>query len=41
MNTRVAEGIAVLGGPLAGLLCYALLPLLHATGPGWWGDFTQ
>ena len=41
MNAHVAEGAGVLGGPLAGLLCYSLLPLFHAAGPDWWGDFTQ
>jgi sodium-dependent dicarboxylate transporter 2/3/5 len=41
MTAAIVKRIGLFGGPMAGLLCYFLLPLRYSTGPGEWVDFTQ
>jgi solute carrier family 13 (sodium-dependent dicarboxylate transporter), member 2/3/5 len=41
MTAAMVKRIGRFGGPMAGLLCYFLLPLRYSTGPGEWVDFTQ
>jgi len=41
MTAAMVKRIGLFGGPMAGLLCYSLLPLRYSTGPGEWVDFTQ
>ena len=41
MTALTVRRIGLFGGPLAGLLCYHLLPLRYAAGPEEWVDFTQ
>ena len=41
MTAAMVKRIGLFGGPIAGLLCYFLLPLRYSTGPGEWVDFTQ
>ena len=41
MTAAMVKRIGLFGGPMAGLLCYSLLPLRYSTGPGEWVDFTE
>src|SRR5688572_20193252 len=41
MTVETVRRVGLVGGPLAGLLCFALLPLRYSTGPGEWVDFSQ
>jgi sodium-dependent dicarboxylate transporter 2/3/5 len=41
MTAAMVKRLGLFGGPMAGLLCYYLLPLRYSTGPGEWVDFTQ
>jgi sodium-dependent dicarboxylate transporter 2/3/5 len=41
MTTTMVKRIGLCGGPLLGLLCYALLPSRYATDPGAWVAFTH
>jgi sodium-dependent dicarboxylate transporter 2/3/5 len=40
MTATMVRRIGLFGGPVAGLLCYTLLPLRYSTGPGEWVEFT-
>ena len=41
MTAARVQRVGLIAGPLAALVCYALLPLRYSTGPGEWVDFTQ
>ena len=41
MIVRVVKRAGLVGGPVAGLICYALLPAQYSTGPGQWAELTQ
>ena len=40
MSALTVRRIGLFGAPLAALVCYHLLPLRYATGPGQWTDFS-
>ena len=41
MTVATVKRIGLLAGPLAGLLCYVLLPLRYSIGPDEWVEFTH
>jgi solute carrier family 13 (sodium-dependent dicarboxylate transporter), member 2/3/5 len=41
MTAARVKRIGLYGGPVLALLCFSLLPLRYATGPGEWVEFTQ
>ena len=41
MTAATVKRIGLFGGPIAGLICYLLLPVRYSTGPEQWADFTE
>ncbi|HEU5194503.1 MAG TPA: SLC13 family permease, partial [Methylomirabilota bacterium] len=41
LTAAAVKRVGLVSGPLAGLLCFWLLPVRYATGPGEWADLTQ